>query len=176
MFLLSSTHKSEGVANVDPFMKISWCYDPCQRSSQRRWWTLIPQQDKFMFFLSSTYKSEGVANFDPFMKISWGYGLAPLDHSPHSLSSTKQMMMMMMMVMMMMMMMILLKCGATSGLEGACLIVAKQWATDEYLYLEPHKPTEIKPVFFLKQHLFKSCLIRIYNYTYIYIYVNRIHI
>ena len=63
-------------------MKISWCYDPCQRSSERGWRILIPQQGKFMFLLSSTYKSEGVANFDPFMKISWGYGLDPLDHSP----------------------------------------------------------------------------------------------
>ena len=82
MFLLSSTYKSEGVANFDPFMKISWCNDPCQRSSRRGWRILIPQQDKFMFLLSSTYKSEGVANFDLFMKISWGYGLDPLDHSP----------------------------------------------------------------------------------------------
>ena len=70
------------MANLDPSMKISWCYDPCQRSSERGWRILIPQQGKFMFLLSSTYKSEGVANFDPFMKISWGYGLDPLDHSP----------------------------------------------------------------------------------------------
>jgi len=66
-----------------------------------------------MFLLSATYKPEGVEKFDPFMKISWGYGLDPLDHS-HSLSSTRKMMMMMMM-------MILLRCGATSGLEGTCL-------------------------------------------------------
>ena len=69
-------------ANFWSLKKISWCYDPCQRSSQRGWWILIPQQDKFMFLLSSTYKSEGVAHFDPFMKTSWGYGLDPLDHSP----------------------------------------------------------------------------------------------
>ena len=82
MFLLSSTYKSEGVANLDHITKISWCYDACQRSSQKGWWILIPQQDKFMFLLSSTYKSEGVVNVDSFMKISWRYGLDPLDHSP----------------------------------------------------------------------------------------------
>ena len=59
------TYKSEGVANLDPIMKISWCYDPCQRSSQRGWRILIPQQDKVMLLVSSTYKSEGVPIFDP---------------------------------------------------------------------------------------------------------------
>ena len=34
--------KVRGGANFWSLKKISWCYDPCQRSSQRGWWILIP--------------------------------------------------------------------------------------------------------------------------------------
>ena len=119
MFLLSSTCKSDGVANLDPIMKISWCYDPYQRSSQRGWRILIPQQDKFMLLLllSSTYKSEGGGKYWSPYEDKLRIWIGSFGSFPHSLSSTR------MMMMMMMMMMILLRCGATSGLEGTCSVV-----------------------------------------------------